>query len=122
MFSSGNTTERKRMGQLSAQGEIVVDMYAGIGYFTIPLLKNAGEIPYLTIFFFFKFSHNTCEWNPDSIEALQRNLENNKVSNRCTIFNGDNLQTTGDSSLFGKIDRVILGLLPTAERSCTFSL
>ena len=42
MFSSGNTTERQRMGRLQCPGETVVDLYAGIGYYTLPFLCKAG--------------------------------------------------------------------------------
>ncbi len=38
----GNGTERMRMGRLSCAGETVVDLFAGIGYFTLPLLVSAG--------------------------------------------------------------------------------
>jgi tRNA G37 N-methylase Trm5 len=81
MFSSGNCTERIRMGNLnarynlilitilssscpiftlyiSASGEVVVDFFCGIGYFTIPLLYHG------------KAAHvHACEWNPDSLEV-----------------------------------------------------
>lgn len=43
MFSSGNTTERQRMGRLQCAGETVVDLYAGIGYYTLPFLCKAGK-------------------------------------------------------------------------------
>lgn len=56
-----------------------MDLYAGIGYFTNPYLVHAGA------------SHvHACEWNPDAVEALQRNLELNGVSHRCTVHHGDN--------------------------------
>jgi len=42
MFSSGNTTERQRMAKLQCCGETVVDLYAGIGYYTLPFLCKAG--------------------------------------------------------------------------------
>lgn len=43
MFSSGNTTERQRIGRGvgAGPGEVVVDLYAGIGYYTLPLLVVA---------------------------------------------------------------------------------
>lgn len=31
MFSSGNGTEKARMGKTARRGEVVVDLYAGIG-------------------------------------------------------------------------------------------
>ncbi len=39
MFASGNIDERQRMATISKPGETVVDMFAGIGYFTLPLAK-----------------------------------------------------------------------------------
>jgi tRNA wybutosine-synthesizing protein 2 len=37
MFSKGNVGERLRMGRTVGDGETVVDMFAGIGYFTLPM-------------------------------------------------------------------------------------
>ncbi len=37
MFSKGNVHERLRMGQVVEEGDVVVDMFAGIGYFTLPM-------------------------------------------------------------------------------------
>ncbi len=37
MFSKGNVGERLRMGRTVQDGETVVDMFAGIGYFTLPM-------------------------------------------------------------------------------------
>lgn len=38
MFSSGNLSEKRRMAHLDCRDEIVVDLFAGIGYFTLPFL------------------------------------------------------------------------------------
>ena len=43
MFSSGNVDEKQRMAHLDCRGETVVDMFAGIGYFTMPLAVRAGR-------------------------------------------------------------------------------
>ncbi|RVE67468.1 hypothetical protein OJAV_G00103180 [Oryzias javanicus] len=100
MFSAGNITEKLRVAALDCTGETVVDLYAGIGYFTLPYLVHA------------KASHvHACEWNPDAVEALQKNLQANKVSERCTIHQGDNRQL----QLSDVADRVNLGLIPSSE-------
>ncbi|XP_026212896.1 tRNA wybutosine-synthesizing protein 2 homolog [Anabas testudineus] len=100
MFSAGNITEKLRVAGFDCRGETVVDLYAGIGYFTLPYLIHAGA------------SHvHACEWNPDAVEALQRNLEANRVSDRCTIHQGDNRQL----KLSDMADRVNLGLIPSSE-------
>uniref|UniRef100_A0A087YG56 tRNA wybutosine-synthesizing protein 2 homolog n=1 Tax=Poecilia formosa TaxID=48698 RepID=A0A087YG56_POEFO len=100
MFSAGNITEKLRVAGFDCRGETVVDLYAGIGYFTLPYLVHA------------RASHvHACEWNPDAVAALQKNLEVNGVPERCTIHPGDNRQV----QLCNIADRVNLGLIPTSE-------
>ncbi|XP_067103450.1 tRNA wybutosine-synthesizing protein 2 homolog [Osmerus mordax] len=102
MFSSGNITEKIRIASFDCHGEIVVDLYAGIGYFTLPYLVHAGA------------SHvHACEWNPDAVEALERNLQLNGMSHLCTIHHGDNRQLP----LCDLADRVNLGLIPSSQDS-----
>jgi len=102
MFSAGNVNERRRMGQTARAGEVVVDLYAGIGYYALPVLVHSGA------------SHvHACEWNPEAVLALDRNLEANGVAGRCTVHVGDNRVTS--KGLSGVADRVLLGLLPSAE-------
>jgi hypothetical protein len=57
---AGNVTERCRYGVLPAAGETVVDLYTGIGYYTLPLLVRAGVAKVYA-----------CEWNPHAVEALR---------------------------------------------------
>jgi tRNA wybutosine-synthesizing protein 2 len=60
MFCAGNASERHRVARFRCDGEVVVDLYAGIGYFTLPYLVHAGA----------QLVH-ACEWNPDSVVALR---------------------------------------------------
>jgi len=102
MFSAGNVNERRRMGQLAKDGEVVVDLYAGIGYYTLPVLVHS------------KAAHvHACEWNSEAVLALDANLEANGVAERCTVHIGDNRVTS--QGLVGVADRVLLGLLPSSE-------
>ena len=95
MFSSGNGTEKARVGRFDCAGETVVDLYAGIGtprvplprhcrpahallarsgYFTIPYLVHAGA------------EHvHACELDEDALAALRHNLRANGVDARCTV-------------------------------------
>jgi tRNA wybutosine-synthesizing protein 2 len=41
MWSKGNTGERLRMSKLPEKNETIIDMFAGIGYFTIPMAVHA---------------------------------------------------------------------------------
>ncbi|KAJ3683789.1 hypothetical protein LUZ60_014016 [Juncus effusus] len=102
MFSWGNRSEKIRIGSLNCRDEIVVDLFAGIGYFTLPfLVKAKAKLVY------------ACEWNPNALIALRRNVSDNFVSDRCVILEGDNRLTAPK----GVADRVCLGLLPSSECS-----
>ena len=101
MFSAGNVNERRRMGEVASEGEVVVDLYAGIGYYTLPALVHGGS------------TAHACEWNPEAVKALRWGLEANGVEDRCTIHEGDN--RIAAQSLGGVADRVFLGLLPSSE-------
>lgn len=102
MFSWGNLSEKVRMGCLDCRDEVIVDLFAGIGYFVLPFLVRAkAKLVY------------ACEWNPHAVEALRHNLLANSVSDRCVILEGDNRIMAPK----GVADRVCLGLLPTSEGS-----
>ena len=104
MFSSGNVTERHRIGEINMDGEIVIDAFAGIGYYTLPMLvrSNAKHV-------------YACEMNPNSIMALNRGAELNQVLDRLTIVEGDNQETL--QSLTGIADRLHLGILPSSQKT-----
>lgn len=38
MFSWGNLSEKRRIAQLDCRNEVIVDLFAGIGYFVLPFL------------------------------------------------------------------------------------
>jgi tRNA wybutosine-synthesizing protein 3 len=115
MFSAGNLAERGRIGGLDCAEETVLDLYAGIGYYTLPLLVRAGAAKV-----------HACEWSKDAINALKHNLDANGVAERCTVHSGDNrvaLANGGSAAgLLGSCDRVILGLLPSSEEGWPLSL
>nr|XP_054757817.1 uncharacterized protein LOC129263926 [Lytechinus pictus] len=101
MFSSGNITEKLRVSHMDCSNETVVDLYAGIGYFTLPYLVHAkAKLLY------------ACEWNPHAVNALQRNLELNSVNERCIVLEGDNRKVCP----VGVANRVNLGLIPSSEQ------
>ncbi|XP_028054849.1 tRNA wybutosine-synthesizing protein 2/3/4-like isoform X3 [Camellia sinensis] len=102
MFSWGNLSEKLRMARLDCRDEVIVDLFAGIGYFVLPFLVRANaKLVY------------ACEWNPHAVEALRRNLHANSVLDSCIVLEGDNRVTAPK----GVADRVSLGLLPTSEGS-----
>ncbi|VFQ92464.1 unnamed protein product [Cuscuta campestris] len=102
MFSWGNLSEKLRMARLDCKDEVIVDLFAGIGYFVLPFLVRANaKLVY------------ACEWNPMAIEALRHNIQENLVADRCVVLEGDNRITAPK----GVAHRVCLGLLPTSEGS-----
>lgn len=47
MFSFGNLSEKLRMAQLDCVDEIVVDLFAGIGYFVLPFIVKYEKHDFL---------------------------------------------------------------------------
>ena len=102
MFSSGNGTEKARVARFPCGGETVVDLYAGIGYFTLAYLVHAGCAQL-----------HACEWDDDALVALRHNLGANGVAARCTVYAGDNARSLPHFA--GVAHRVNLGLIPSSE-------
>lgn len=93
MYSKGNLAERKRMSKVG-HGEVVVDMFSGIGYFSIPMSVHAKPKQIISI-----------ELNPVSFGYLCENIELNHVENIIKPINGDCAEVTPR----GVADRVIMG-------------
>jgi tRNA wybutosine-synthesizing protein 2 len=100
MFSSGNMKERVRMANISSHDETVVDLFAGIGYFSLPMAVYSRP---KMIF--------SCEINPLSYQYLCDNIVLNQVSDIVEPLLGDNrLIAPKDCA-----DRVILGYLQNSK-------
>ena len=101
MFSSGNVDERKRMGDIDCRGQTVVDMFAGIGYFALPLAIHAGAKRVVA-----------CEMNPLAYDYLKENIRMNHAEETVVPFLGDNRDLEGE----GFADRVIMGYVGTTDK------
>ena len=95
MFSQGNLTEKKRMSKLG-KDEIVVDMFAGIGYFSIPMAVHAKPKRIISI-----------EINPVSFSYLKENIALNRVGEIIEPIAGDCTKVTPRKIA----NRVIMGYL-----------
>ena len=100
MFASGNTDERMRMRQQDCSGETVVDMFAGIGYFTLPLAKYSGA---RRVF--------ACEKNPESYEFLCKNIVDNELQDIVIPILSDNRNLLGTHFA----DRILMGYVQTTS-------
>lgn len=95
MFSSGNIHERIRMARICQPGETVVDMFAGIGYFSLPIAVHSNPRKVYA-----------CEINPTAFEYLEETIRLNRVDTVRPLF-GD----CRDIAPEGVADRVIMGYL-----------
>ena len=94
MFSPGNVNERVSMKSFPASGKKVLDMFSGIGYFSLPIAKYQNP----------EFVQ-CCEINPLSADFLQKSAEVNGVEETIRIFRGDS-RTFSSQFLY---DIVIMG-------------
>lgn len=101
MFSSGNMDERKRMANISNKNETVADLFAGIGYFTIPMAVYSKP---KKIF--------SCEISPIAYEYLCKNIVLNHVTSVVKPLLGDNRSMAPKNIA----DRVIMGYIDDTYR------
>lgn len=122
MFSRGNVTEKKRFGMSLVQpNETILDMYAGIGYYSLPALIH-GKAKHVT----------TCEWNVNALFALRHNIKSNGIEeDRVTILEGDCRvslkrllleEASDEDTAITQFDRISLGLLPSSEGGWAISI
>ena len=94
MFSAGNREEKRNLAGMvaaCAAGERIADMFAGIGYFTLPCAKAGGKV-------------HAMELNPVSHGYLMRNLKANHIEEQVIASCGD-----CRGLLSGIYDRIVMG-------------
>ncbi|MFX0074628.1 MAG: class I SAM-dependent methyltransferase family protein [Candidatus Hermodarchaeota archaeon] len=105
MFSMGNLRERKFLTTLVEDGETIVDMFAGIGYFSLPIAKHSKVKKIYSI-----------ELNPESFEYLTENIKLNHFEDIITPIKGNSKEEVVNLSKSGvKADRVIMGVFPAPK-------
>lgn len=100
MFSPGNQAERARMGDLVDDGEHVFDMFAGIGYFTLPIARAGAEV-------------TATEVNPTAFRYLLENAMLNDVSDQVDAYMTDCRDLADDLDA----DRVVMGYYGRSDDS-----
>jgi tRNA wybutosine-synthesizing protein 2 len=99
MFSPGNKAERARMGEIVSADERVLDMFAGIGYFTLPVALSGATV-------------TAVERNPPTFQYLVENVVRNDVTDRVETYRADcrDVIASGlDQSGSFVFDRVVMG-------------
>ena len=99
MWSKGNNNERLRIAKLVGDGETVIDMFAGIGYFSIPIGVHANAREVISI-----------EINPNSYHFLCENIKLNKLDNITPVLGDCKVETPKY-----KADRIIMGYVKTTH-------
>jgi tRNA (guanine37-N1)-methyltransferase len=97
-FSSRLSYEHLRVASLVRENEIVVDMFAGIGPFSILTAKRHANVRVYAV-----------DMNPDAYELLRKNILANRVMGKATPILCDVRQVV-DERLTGVADRVIMNL------------
>ena len=107
MWSKGNKEEKKRLLEQVSPGEVIVDMFSGLGYFSIIVAKKAKKVYAIDI-------------NPKAVEYLRKNTFLNKVEGRIEILQGDCRDFS--DMLENTADRIIMGHLYETEKFLPYAL
>ncbi len=95
-FSPRLATERKRVADSVKDGEIIVDMFAGVGPFPVLIAKNHDVKIYAV------------DINPEAYRYMLKNIELNKVQDKIIPILGDVMEVLEDKNI--KADRIIMNL------------
>lgn len=91
MFAQGNREEKAHMASVSGKSERIADMFAGIGYFTLPCAQAGAHV-------------HAMELNPEAFFFLRQNIIENDVQARVRAECGDCRDL-----LRGTYTRIIMG-------------
>ncbi len=100
MFSKGNVLERKRTAMLTCGNEKILDMFAGIGYFSLGIAKSNPNADIVA-----------CEKNPAAFQYLEENITLNKTENIKPLLKDCRFLHFPQC-----FDRIIMGYLPGTEK------
>jgi len=105
-FSSRLQYERSRIASLVKPGEVVVNMFAGVGPFSIVIAKKVPNVKVYSI-----------DVNPEAYKLMVENVKLNKVEDRVVPLLGDAAEVIDLYNLEGVADRV---LMPSPEHAINY--
>ncbi|ELZ36558.1 hypothetical protein C471_14605 [Halorubrum saccharovorum DSM 1137] len=94
-FSPRLATERHRVIEQVAPDETVVDMFAGVGPYAVPMAARGAEVV-------------ACDLNGRAVEYLRENAERNGVADRVTAIAGDVRELADEHT--DTADRLVMNL------------
>jgi tRNA (guanine37-N1)-methyltransferase len=97
-FSPRLSYEHSRVAALVQKGETVVDLFAGVGPFSVLIAKKNPDVKVYAV-----------DINPEAAEFLKRNIRLNRVENSVIPIQGDANQAV-EKRLLGVADRLIMNL------------
>jgi len=109
MWSQGNKNEKMRLVKMIKPKETIVDMFAGIGYFSIIIAKYCDPKKIYAI-----------DINPKAIEYLRKNVWLNEVENKIEVLQGDCRRFA--KPLENIANRIIMGYLFKTEKFLPYAL
>ncbi|CAD6193637.1 unnamed protein product [Caenorhabditis auriculariae] len=100
VYNNSKNNEMKRISKWACQGQTVVDMYAGLGYYSMTFLVVCEAKNLVAV-----------DWDEEILDALVRSAQTNHVEDRIVVIHGDARRVTPTMVA----DRVYLGLLPSCR-------
>jgi tRNA (guanine37-N1)-methyltransferase len=99
-FSPRLATERRRVTTAVEAGEFVVDMFAGVGPFAVPMADRGAEVLAVDL-------------NEAAVEYLRENARHNGVEDRLTAVHGDVREVAAEHT--DCADRLVMNLPHSAD-------
>lgn len=103
-FSPRLSTEHNRVASLVNPNEVVLDMFCGIGPFSILIASKVISSVY------------AIDVNPNAIEYLKKNIKLNKLRGTLVSYVGDAREVVIKNNLVGIADRVIMNHPVAADK------
>jgi tRNA (guanine37-N1)-methyltransferase len=102
-FSPRLSYERLRVAGLIKKGETVLNMFAGVGCYSIAIAKHAEPLKVISV-----------DVNPCAFQYLRENIRLNRVEKTVVPIQGDTKKIITENRLQNAVDRV---LMPLPERA-----